>query len=124
MDATTNNPFTRCPGRTIYNGGLDAFQIKMPKEPALVAIHDLTLEYRLKQKQWRVFVTQEGPMHWGHPESFVQIVWESSVPHSTAFATHATPPVSNFSAIGGLEEKNMGQAVELDWAFEAYIHFE
>lgn len=124
VDATANSPFTHCPGRTIYNGGLDEFQIEMPKSPALVAIHDSIAENSLKQRQWLEFVTREGPMHWSHPDSFAQAIWTPRVPDSTAFTTHSISPVSNSSATAGLEGENMGQAVELDWAFEEYIHFE
>lgn len=124
VDATATNPFTHCPGRTIYNGGSATFQREMPTNPALLAIHDLIAEYRLKQEQWLEFVTREGPMHWGHPDSFLQIIWTSSVPNSTPFATDAVSPALDFSATASLEGDNMGQAVELDWAFEAYIDFE
>lgn len=90
-----------------------------------IAIHDLIAEVRSKQKQWLEFVAREGLMvHWAHPDSFAQKIRTSSVPKIAPFTTHAASQSSISSVITGLEGENMVQTVELDCAFEEYIHFE
>lgn len=88
-------------------------------DPALIAIHKVIEDVRLKQRQWLEFVRGEGPEHWAHPDN----IKEYRTPGTPSSTPRTTPRMSPASSASSASEETDADETEMDIVFERYINY-